>query len=185
MEIGFAQRPCPGFTVSGDAVVVREEEKAALFGVVDALGHGPKAAEVARVALEYLEQVELQESVASIIEGLHEALRHTRGAAAGLCLARSGYAELSIVGNVEIHSVGTKVGVVASPGILGRKVRALRTSRTRLRSGDRIAVFSDGLSRVDLHAVRRLCPSTASRDLLRVHARPSDDASIVVADFVP
>src|SRR5690606_17670766 len=150
----------------------------------DALGHGPGAAVVADLAMKYLEQVELDGSVTAILEGLHRALRNTRGAASGLCLIRNGVVELSIVGNVEISSCGTRVAVVASPGILGRKIRALRTSRARFRHGDRIAVCSDGLSRVDLDAVRTLSASDASRNLLHTHAKPSDDASIVVADYV-
>jgi phosphoserine phosphatase RsbX len=185
VHVASAQRPCPGFDVSGDAAVVRALDGATLFGVVDALGHGPQAAEVADAAVAYLAQVDVRRNIEEIVEGLHLALARTRGAAAGLCLARDEVIDLSIVGNVEVRSVGTSIGVVASPGILGRRVRKFRYSRSTMRAGDRLVVFSDGLSRVDLEAVRALTPAEACHDLLQKHGRPSDDATVVIADFSP
>lgn len=184
LDVAHAYRPCPGHTVSGDATVARTEGASTLFGVIDALGHGLGAAEVADKAVAFLQTVDLERPFGEIVEALHDALSHTRGAASALCRVRNGMLELSIVGNVVIRSVGTRVGVIASPGILGRRVRKFRYSRSRMRPGDRLVVYSDGLSRVDLEPVRRLPATEACDDLLRNHARPSDDASVVVADFL-
>lgn len=183
VQVAHALRPCPGEVVSGDAVVFRSSGPNTVFGVIDALGHGPVAAKVARMALSFLDQVDLALPMREMVEGLHRALTHTRGAASGLCVARCDMVELSIVGNVTVRSLGTRVGVLASPGILGRHVRKLRCHRAHLRPGDRLVVFSDGLSRVELEPIRRLEPAQACENLLRNHARSSDDASVVVADF--
>jgi phosphoserine phosphatase RsbX len=183
VNVAYAQRPCPGFSVSGDAAVVRVCDDTALFGVVDALGHGPHAADVARIALSYLEDVDVSRPLEEIVEGLHAALSHTRGAASGLCLARERFVDASVVGNVEVRRVGASLGVVAAPGILGRRVRKFRYSRSELRKGDRVVVFSDGLSRVELEPVRTMAPPEACRNLLHRHGRAHDDATVLIADF--
>mgnify|MGYP002619556757 CR=1 FL=1 len=185
VNVAHALRPCPGFDVSGDAAVVRVCEGSALFGVVDALGHGPHAARVAQLAMSFLDQVDLSRALGEILEELHDVLARTRGAAIGLCLLHDDVVDVSIVGNVEIRSVGTPVGVVAAPGILGRRVRKFRYSRSHLRRGDRLVVYSDGLSRPEIDTVRRMPPLEACQELLRRHGRPADDASVVVADFMP
>ena len=183
VQVDHAMQPCLGFAASGDAPVMRSEKSATLFGVVDVLGHGPKAAEVAEIARRCLADVPLDESVASIVERLHVALQRTRGAAAGLCVVRSGEVEIAVVGNVEVRGLGTRIGVVASPGIVGRRLRKLRSFRFEMRVGDRVAVYSDGLVNVDLESTRRLSTAAASTSLLRAHALPTDDATVVVADF--
>jgi negative regulator of sigma-B (phosphoserine phosphatase) len=165
-------------------VVARSDEHATLFGIVDALGHGVAAAEVADRAALYLDRVDLRWSIARIVTGLHDALSHTRGAASTLCIVHGDRIELSTVGNVEVRSLGTPVGVVATPGVLGRRLRSLRTAEFRVEPGDRVVVFSDGISaRIDVEDTRGLAPDQACRIILAGFARRSDDASVVVADF--
>lgn len=183
VQVAQAVRPCPGFSVSGDTTVIRDSGSATLFGIVDVLGHGPQAATIADDAAAFLRKVDLAQSIARIIDGLHGALQRTRGAAAGLCLTRGTAAEVAVVGNIEVRSLGTRVGVIASPGIVGRRIRKLRAFSFSMRSGDRVALYSDGLSHVDLESTRGLGTARACHHLLHDYAIASDDASVVIADF--
>ena len=53
-EHDSAVRPCRGEIVSGDAVVVKETEGACFAAIVDVLGHGREAGDVAVVCERYL-----------------------------------------------------------------------------------------------------------------------------------
>ena len=54
VSVAWLSRPREGESVNGDAVIVRRHGDAVLVAVVDALGHGPKAAEVAEASTEWL-----------------------------------------------------------------------------------------------------------------------------------
>lgn len=176
-------RPCSGFSSSGDLAVVRSEDGTALLAVVDVLGHGPEAAAVAQIAGEYLAKLELDADVSTWMAGLHDALSRTRGAAAGLARACDGELELAVVGNVAVRSRGTRVGIVASPGIIGRRVRRIRAFSFSMQPGDRVALYSDGLRRVELGTSRGLPADRACDHLMNTCASTTDDATILVADF--
>lgn len=183
VQTAHSLRPCPGFASSGDVVITRQEGARALFAVIDVLGHGPEAATVAAMGEAYLNGVDLDRSVEDWLRGLHEALAGTRGAAAGLARIDGDTLSVTIVGNVAVRSCGTRVGVVASPGIVGRRMRRIRSDSFSMRPGDRIALFSDGLRRVDLTSTRALSPDDACAQLLETCAVRADDASILLADF--
>ncbi len=176
-------RPCSGFSSSGDLAVVRSNESVALLAVIDVLGHGPDAAAVAHLAGEYLSQLELDADVSTWMAGLHVALARTRGAAAGLARACDGSLELAVVGNVAVRSCGTRVGVVAAPGIVGRRVRRIRPFSFSMQPGDRIALYSDGLRRVELGSSRGISAERACDHLMNTCASATDDATILLADF--
>lgn len=185
MRLSTAQRtrPYPGFSCSGDLVVVREAPRCTMLAVIDVLGHGPEAAEVAAVAGAYLSTADLDADVEAWMQGLHEALACTRGAAAGLGRAESGTLELTIVGNIEVRCSGTRVGVIATPGIVGRRMRRLRSFSFPMRSGDRVAIHSDGLRRLDLARARGLSLECACEHLMHEFAVAVDDASLLLTDF--
>ncbi|MEM6290369.1 MAG: SpoIIE family protein phosphatase [Myxococcota bacterium] len=183
VQAAHSLRPCPGFTASGDVVITRQEGARALLAVIDALGHGPEAAIVAAMAEAYLSAVCLDDGVEDWLHGLHDALAGSRGAAAGLARIDDGALSLSIVGNIAVRSCGTRVGVVASPGIVGRRMRRIRRDDFEMRGGDRVALFSDGLRRVELGPTRALAPDDACARLLEEFGVRIDDASILLADF--
>ena len=175
--------PKDGEHESGDAVFVRPSEHGGLFAVMDALGHGERAAEAARAALEALEEGAEGEGVASIIDRLHGRLRGTRGAAAMVCRVEEERLEGCAVGNVDMVSVGTRVPWVPSPGILGASVRRVRIFQADLQVGDRLILFSDGVSRVDPSYCRGVSAVHACRILMGRHRRSHDDATVLIADI--
>jgi len=175
--------PKLGETVSGDAVVTRVEDGTTLLAVVDSLGHGPAAAVVADRACEYLAAVSLEKNARSLTEGLHDALRGTRGAAAMCCLLRDGRIEGCGVGNVELRALTSRVPVVLTPGILGVSLHRTRVFEGPLVKRTRLFLFSDGLSpRMDLLMFERLSAEHACKALMERYRRSHDDATLLVVD---
>jgi|HubBroStandDraft_6_1064221.scaffolds.fasta_scaffold294211_1 negative regulator of sigma-B (phosphoserine phosphatase) len=175
--------PKDGERECGDAVVVRVLETGTLIAVVDALGHGPKAAAVTHAAVTWLADAALDDGAARVLERLHAHLLGGRGAAALVAIIRGLHLEGSGVGNVDMRVCGAKVPVVLSRGVLGRSIHHPFTFRGELVPGARVVIFTDGIaSRLDLVAVAHLDAKSACRALMDRHRRGYDDAAILVAD---
>lgn len=181
--IAYLCRPADGEIASGDAVVVRSEPGATLVAVIDVLGHGHEAGKVAAHAVRYLEAAPLTRALA-LMRGLHGELRGSRGAAVMLCVLRGFELDACGVGNVEARVVGSRCPLVSSPGIVGARVDNLREQVGRLHRTDRLLCWSDGIStRVEPDSVRHLGPADACAQIMTLHRRRYDDASVVVADI--
>lgn len=176
--------PRNGEVVSGDAVHVRQRGTWALFAVIDVLGHGPEASVVAKLAVDALDSVPEDQSVPEIIWTLHQALRHTRGAAAMICRRWGSELEGCGVGNVMLRAEGAALPVMCTPGVLGVRLRKPRLFSGKLEAGARLVIFSDGIiSRFPLHALRQQSGSEVCAYLLNDFRRPHDDATVLVADL--
>lgn len=177
--------PRQGEAECGDIAVFRADAGVTLFAVIDALGHGPHAASAARIAADHLVGAALDRGLLHLIETLHAALRGSRGAAAMLCiLTPDGVLQGCGVGNVELRAIGSRVPAVLTPGILGASINRLRTFEARLSVGDRLIIFSDGLSaRMDLDRVRGLSPGEACDVLMAEYRRSHDDSTVLVTDI--
>lgn len=183
LAIAHRSRPKVGELENGDGVMVRQERTRTLCAVVDALGHGPVAARVTSEALRCLAQVDLNQDVESLIAAMHLSLRHGRGAAVMVALFDGQTVHCGGVGNVELRTRGTRVPVIPTPGILGQSHRALRVASASLLPGDRLALFSDGLSsRLELDDTRNLAPDAACDLLMERYGRNTDDATVLVVD---
>jgi negative regulator of sigma-B (phosphoserine phosphatase) len=176
--------PRDGCAESGDAALVRTEDGVSLIAVVDALGHGPHAAEVANIAVAKLQQAPVREGVRPIMEQLHAALRGTRGAAATVILSDGLSVEGCGVGNVEVFAVGARVPVVLTPGILGSRVQSFKTFEAKIPLGVRLVFHSDGItSAVARSDLRALSAKSICESLMAKYRRPHDDATVLVADL--
>jgi phosphoserine phosphatase RsbX len=183
ITIGHLVLPKDGESACGDAVLVRPVERGVVIAVVDALGHGPKAAAVTQAAVAWLEAAPLDGGAAHILQGLHAHLLGGRGAAALVVVLRDLHVDGSGVGNVDMRVSGAKVPVVLSRGVLGRSIHRPVTFEGQLVPGARVVIFTDGISsRLDLAAVAHLDPESACRALMDRHRRGYDDASVLVAD---
>lgn len=179
-------QPADGESRSGDAVVVRREHDLLLLGVIDALGHGNRAADVADTAAEHLRTAPLPASAGELMESLHAALRGSRGAAATLLLVDGARLSGCGVGNVEVRAQGAEVPVFLNPGILGQHVRRMRVFDAELHPGARLACFSDGFSSsANFDEVRRHAARDACHLLFQRHRKGHDDASLALLDFEP
>lgn len=153
--------PKPGEHANGDRAVVRRDgEGRTLLGVIDALGHGPGAEEVALAALDELRGVPLDASIEAVFRRLHERLRGTRGAAATLCFVRGGHVEACGVGNVELRCNETELPFVLSPGSSGCGSRgselvARRSRPARASSSFRTESLPSAASRTSARSLPR------------------------------
>lgn len=182
--------PKDGERANGDAVVLRREGERALLAVIDGLGHGEHAAHAANKAVDFLASWSLTGDLLLAMQGLHEVLRGTRGAAASVCQIVAGTAgapaELVCcgVGNVEIRAFGSKVPILLSPGVLGARVQTFRMCRAELAVGSRLVLFTDGIShRAPLEALRHLDPEALCEAMIQQHRKTSDDATVVACDL--
>jgi phosphoserine phosphatase RsbX len=169
---------------NGDAVVIREDGDGVLVAVVDALGHGPRAATVANAAVDEVTQATAGMALPTLVERVNRRLHGTRGAAALFCKLVAGSVEACSIGNVDMRCSAKTVPVVLTPGVLGHAAKAVRVFAGTVRCGDRIVIFTDGISaRFGLAALRSIGRAEACRSILAQHRRAHDDATVLVADL--
>jgi negative regulator of sigma-B (phosphoserine phosphatase) len=182
--IAHLSMPKIGEEANGDRVIVREDASGqALVGVIDALGHGHGAEEVAMKAHELLSTTPLDD-LSDLMERLHARLRGSRGAAATLCLLARGQIQACGVGNVEFRCQETDIPFLLSPGILGGRVQRFRVSSAKTVPDTRLVFYSDGLTGVSrIEDVRKLAPHEACQKLFHRHRRGEDDATVLIADL--
>jgi membrane-associated protease RseP (regulator of RpoE activity) len=150
MTYGVAVRPMRGETRSGDAAAVVVREGFVMAVLIDGLGHGVGAAEVAEQALAVaVARAELRPE--ALLREMDEALVRSRGAVASVLRlepgAGGGLASFAGVGNVGLCFRGkAPFAPVSMPGILGRRVRKVRAFEHALSRGDLLVLYTDGLS---------------------------------------
>ncbi|WP_437682841.1 SpoIIE family protein phosphatase [Sorangium sp. So ce131] len=184
VAIGSACCVASGEEVAGDEVVVVRQSPWVLIGLADGLGHGPHAAEAASAFCRYVEE-HASMPLEDLLTAAGEQLSSTRGAAAALLRIdeSAGELEFSGVGNIAMKAMSrTAMPIFCSAGILGRRVRRLRSFRFPMTPGDVVVLHSDGIaSGFDLTAFRDLDPQEMARRIVEVHKKSFDDATCVVA----
>ena len=177
--------PMPGEVQNGDAVLIRQNEhKQAMLAVIDGLGHGPDAAKASHAAIEQLSLMPIATPVLEAMQAMHQALRHTRGAAATLCVINGFQLEVCAVGNVQLMCTNVVVPLVLSAGVLGHQVAKFRVSASLIKPGARIALLSDGIStRFRLEDMKAHAPAEACHFIMNRYRRKEDDATVLIADI--
>ena len=188
IEWAVASRPLPGELLSGDAAVVSPIGDRTLVAAVDALGHGPEARAVATRAVSILSEF-ASEDVVSLVRRCHDALRGTRGAAISAASFSAAAATVTWlgVGNVEGRLVRSRRAedVLLGSGIAGAELPPLTPTTLPVERGDVLAFATDGIdgSFADGLDVSGTPQRIADR-ILAEHAKPVDDALVVVARFL-
>lgn len=182
--LGIATRPAPHETANGDRAVHVVRADATVFGVIDGLGHGPKAEEAALGALAALESA-TKSDVVALFDTVHAAIRSTRGIAMTLVVVRGDACEAAGVGNVTLRARNVRgLSLAATPGIVGGQMRSLRVARGTLERGARLAIWSDGISsRLPIDDYASDAPAEVARRVLGTHGVGHDDATILVVDL--
>lgn len=180
--LAYAQRPCRGETICGDAFIVIEEP-VMLVALADGLGHGPLANQASEAFCEYVRRNGSLDLV-QLMHGASKAIYGTRGAAAAVMRVDEEAGELSFagVGNVELQAVSVvPIRPVCTPGIVGRPLRKVVAYRYEINPGDLLAMYSDGISsRYELKKFKRLEPQAVADQILEQHGKHHDDATVVV-----
>lgn len=193
LTYGLVQRAKPGNLVSGDALLVHAAGERTLVLIADGLGSGEVARLASDAALDALPALD-QRPVETILAGLHEALRGTRGAAIGLLAIHPAEQRLEYagIGNIEVR---TRREWGFSPlslrGVVGYgEWRPPRVFATPYPPGEWLVLHSDGLkSRFDLSYELLLAgrasssPQAVAEDLAERFARVTDDLTLLVIEL--
>ncbi len=189
LDGAYCVRPCRGEFVSGDAGVLDQREGLVLLAIVDALGHGREANKVALRAKAFVRNSWTADVVATI-SGLHENLKGTIGAAAGIAVleTETGTMSYAAVGNTVCRIIGSRSNrCLVTPGTLGSRIRSPKLSKLRLVDGDLALLYTDGVSdRFELEDYPQMKVSSASdvaRTIVKRFGKQHDDASCVVMRY--
>jgi len=184
MEFGGITVAIKGEKVSGDRWAVKKCDGKFIVLLVDGLGHGPKAAEAAEEAVRVF--LSAENSIPSdLLRIMHEALRHTQGAAAAVTLLdpRVNEAIYSGLGNISGRIVLADVGrsCVSIPGGLGFEMRKVHDFMYPWDKKSILLMHSDGIkSSIDCTGFGGHHPTLMSAVLYRDYGRNTDDTSVVM-----
>jgi negative regulator of sigma-B (phosphoserine phosphatase) len=173
----------------GDTGVIRTYDDQCFLGLVDVLGHGREAHEVAVVAERYLEENHFLD-LAEMMKGLHACLKGTRGAVAGLCRLNrtNGETEFVGTGNITVKLYGmSPVSFVSRDGVIGYKMGTPKKQRVQLQYGDILILTSDGVkANFDPVFYPGLLTGSARKiagDIMDQLGKNGDDASCIVLRY--
>jgi serine phosphatase RsbU (regulator of sigma subunit) len=189
LAVAGASRPYPGEAANGDAWGVHWHDDRCRIAVVDGLGHGEPAAAAASLAIATLE-AEPALGPEPALRACHAALTGSRGAV--ISIAQIDLATRSLiyagVGNVEarLYQGGRSERPVGYRGFLGGAVvPRIRSFTLPLDTDWLLLLYTDGIrDRFELDSMPRTGPEALQAiadTLLAQWARPTDDATVVVA----
>ena len=186
--VGSRMTPIRNEIVSGDSWSCLRFDQTLAVAVVDGLGHGPKAAEAARAAIEAFHRSVRQVGPAQAIQMAHQALLSTRGAVMAVVSIDQQAQTLRFagLGNISgvVHTQGVAARLVSTDGTVGYGVRKARESSAAWTPHSTLILNTDGLSTrwsLAKHPGLLAChPVLIAALLHRDFARDTDDATVVV-----
>ena len=187
VRIGVVALPIDGEQISGDGWHVEGTWPDLRIVLIDGLGHGPAAAEATAAALAAV--VGAPGPPRASMQRVHDAIRHTRGAAGALCEIDSAAGLLRYVGVGNI--AGSLIGgpkprsLVSHNGTLGLSAPRIQEFSLPWTAQSLLVMHSDGLTtRWDLATYPGLAlrdPALIAAVLWRDFRRGRDDATVLVA----
>jgi negative regulator of sigma-B (phosphoserine phosphatase) len=192
MEWAAVGRARPGESVCGDHPVALDiGHSAALFGVIDGLGHGEAAQAAALRAVAIVEDGR-SEPLDVVMQRCHRALTETRGVA--MTLARIDFDTDTLswigIGNVTADLVvkrptGVEIrsSALLAGGIVGyRMPNTLLTHQVAIAPGDLLVIASDGIAEDHLDSIDFAAQATTiAEQLVGRYGKESDDALVLAA----
>jgi negative regulator of sigma-B (phosphoserine phosphatase) len=190
VEYGLAKHAHVGEGESGDLHMVCCNQNGVLIAVIDGIGHGEEAAEVARTAATVLRS-SADEPVISLVELCHEKLKGTRGAVLSLAFISHEQKMMTWlgVGNVQgvLVRADTKKGnlqesLLLRAGVVGSKLPSLQASVLPVSQGDTVVFATDGIqSDFSTSLSARENPQRVADRILSKYRNRNDDALVLVA----
>ncbi len=151
MEYGIILHIRKGENVCGDGYVIREFENAVLMGVMDGMGWGAKPRETVLRVKRFLRDHAKPDNhhFPDLIQGIHSMMVGTEGVAIALIWIdlKENILYFTGVGGPGAKVMSTKiVEFNTCSGIVGCKVEGIRIEKYEYRPGDRIALYTEGIS---------------------------------------
>lgn len=185
--------PKGGEDVSGDLFLVNNYRDKVLIAVIDGLGHGERALQVSKKAIELMQPF-TNESLISIINNCHTNLRMTRGVVMNLAAIDCWDNTLTWtgVGNVEgiLYRTDDKEhlgseNIVVRGGVVGYKLPLLKASMVPISPGDTLVFTTDG---VNLNYMNEVDIEKSPKEIVSYIASNyvdrKDDALILAARYI-
>ncbi len=189
LDYFLAIRPLANEVACGDTAIIKEFDNKVFIGIVDVAGHGANAEEVAFICKDFLEKNYRQDLVKTMGD-LHEHIRGSRGAVAGLCLLDVEAGELTClgVGNITVRKFGSSnVRIVPRSGIIGYVMPSLREEKMILHDGDVLVLHTDGVKEhFDLENYPELLIDDAemiANHIINQFGRAEDDAACIALRY--
>lgn len=187
IQIGAVSLAKDGETVSGDAWSVKYRTDGASLLVADGLGHGLHAADASQAAVASFMAKPFKEPSEGL-ERMHDAIRHTRGAAATIVDIRAAQRTMRMAG---VGNVSTAISrpertnqAVSHNGTLGHQARYFKDYGYPWDSQALLIMHSDGLAThwalESYPGLRLKHPSIIAATLYRDFTRGRDDVTVVV-----
>ena len=192
LQWGVASAPLPGQTESGDRFLVESFERGTLVVVVDALGHGHRAAQIAARAIDTLKR-HAGDGVAALVRRCHDALRERYGAT--MSLASFDWLSHQMtwlgIGNV----MGLLVPHAFQPdaplrrllvrgGVVGGDLPDLNPTTVAIAPGDTLIVATDGIDEGFADELPAdVAPQPLAERIFARYAKRTDDALVLVARY--
>lgn len=186
-----AERALAGQHDSGDQFLIRRREDGVLVAAIDGLGHGVEAARAARLAAAVLD-AHADQTLITLMNRCHTALCGTRGVTMSLArfVARDSVVVWLGVGNVEgvvvfSHNRAKSAELLLQGGVVGGHLPPLVASTVSVAPDDTLVFATDGVAPAFADSIIRTdSPQVIADRTLRQHAKPTDDALVVVARYV-
>ncbi len=178
----------------GDGYLVEAGPQGIFISVTDGLGHGASAAEASTIALTTL-KAHLNQSLPSLLELCDRALTGSRGVVMTLAHLDPQARTLTWIGIGNItsilvrnaaHRYGQVEEVLPFGGVVGHHQLPTRPPETlKLDPGDLLILATDGVlpgfaDKISLSAT----PEEIAEKTLNGHARPDDDALVLVLRYL-
>lgn len=183
--VGMVCLPAGGEDAYGDGCAVHEDGARHTAVVIDGLGHGEAAARASDRGLRTFHD-HWDKPLPEIVGLMHQALRHTRGAAVGLLRVGPGEAEYCAVGNIRLCVLSVQEQhrrLDGRPGIVGWNLPTPHTRTVPLDRGQCAVLYSDGIegrwARTPAPYLLRLPAELLPAALAQRHRRERDDATAV------
>ena len=178
-------RPRFGETRSGDLFLIKEGENYLFTALIDVLGHGNEAADLAEKATASIE-LNFRKNLIEIAEACHKTLRQTRGTAASFVkiYRNENKMEHLGIGNIQTRIYGLKheAKIFSFNGTLGVIYEKPHISEYIFEEGCILILTSDGIKsnyQAEPELLRK-SPQEIGHEILKNFSKEYDDASVIV-----
>jgi serine phosphatase RsbU (regulator of sigma subunit) len=192
LQWGVAAAPLPGQTESGDQFLVKPFADGTLVAVVDALGHGRRASQIAALAIDTLTRY-AHDNATTLILRCHELLRERHGATISLASFDWRRHQMTWlgVGNVAgvlvPHAFQAEAPIkrlLVRGGVVGGDLPDLHPFVVGLTPGDTLIVATDGIHEEFADELPGdLTPQPLAEHIFANYAKSTDDALVLVARY--